>query len=150
LSSGDVVEGELRAESSDQRGSFFVDSGETFTSSRERRQADVCTLGRRVEVLVSHVIVWEFVVRPGHERAFEEAYGARGAWAALFAKSPEHISVELFRDVAQPRRYVTIDRWKTAEAFGEFRRAHAAEYEALDAECAAWTESESQVARSTL
>ena len=99
---------------------------------------------------MTHVIVWEFVVRAGHERAFEEAYGASGAWASLFAKSSEHVSVELLRDVAHPRRYVTIDRWKTAEAFGAFRQAHAAEYEALDARCAAWTESESQVARSTM
>jgi heme-degrading monooxygenase HmoA len=96
---------------------------------------------------VSHVIVWEFVVRAGHEREFEEVYGPSGAWATLFSKSPEHLGVELLRDVTNPRRYLTIDRWKTSEAFSAFRKAHAFEYEALDARCAGWTEKESKVGR---
>ena len=94
---------------------------------------------------MSHVIVWEFVVRAGREREFEEVYGSTGAWATLFSKSPEHIGVALLRDVANPRRYPTIDRWKTSEAFGSFRKAHAAEYEAQDARCGARTEKENTV-----
>jgi len=98
---------------------------------------------------MSHVIVWEFVVRAGREREFEEVYGPTGAWATLFSKSPEHLGVELLRDVANPRRYLTIDRWKTSEAFGAFRKEHAAPYEALDARCGALTEKESIVGRWT-
>jgi heme-degrading monooxygenase HmoA len=94
---------------------------------------------------MGHVIVWEFIVRAGREREFEEVYGPTGAWATLFSKSPEHLGVDLLRDVANPRRYLTIDRWKTSEAFGAFRKAHAAECEALDARCEGLTEAERKI-----
>jgi heme-degrading monooxygenase HmoA len=60
-------------------------------------------------------------------------------------ESPEHLGVELLRDVANPSRYLTIDRWKTSEAFGAFRKAHAAEYEALDVRCEGLTEAEVKI-----
>jgi heme-degrading monooxygenase HmoA len=72
---------------------------------------------------MTHVIVWEFRVRAGHEAVFEAVYGAGGDWARLFAKSPDHRGTELLRDASTPGRYLTIDRWASAEAFGEFRRA---------------------------
>jgi heme-degrading monooxygenase HmoA len=94
---------------------------------------------------VSHVILWEFVVREGCEREFEAAYGPRGAWAALFGKSPQHLGTELLCDTTAPRRYVTIDRWASADAFARFRKDHTAEYDALDARCGAWTEKEARI-----
>jgi heme-degrading monooxygenase HmoA len=94
---------------------------------------------------MSHVIVWEFVVREGCEREFEEAYGSKGAWATLFAQSPEHLGVELLRDTAAPRRYVTIDRWISNDSFARFKQEHGAAYEALDARCETWTEKEGKI-----
>jgi heme-degrading monooxygenase HmoA len=96
-------------------------------------------------LLVSHVIVWEFVVRAGHEREFEAVYGPTGAWATLFSKSPEHVGVELLRDTTTAGRYLTIDRWRSADAFGRFRKAHLDEYEALDSLCAGLTEVERKI-----
>jgi hypothetical protein len=98
---------------------------------------------------MSHVIVWEFLVKSGREGEFEDVYGARGAWARLFAKSPDHVGTELLRDTTTPNRYLTIDRWKAAGSFGEFREAHRAEYEALDARCEGLTEREAKVGRWT-
>src|SRR5262245_2139467 len=66
---------------------------------------------RRSPPRVSHVIVWEFRVRAGCEREFEEAYGPGGAWAQLFAASPDCLGTELLRDEADHRRYLTVDRW---------------------------------------
>ncbi len=94
---------------------------------------------------MSHVIIWEFVVREGCEREFEEAYGSKGAWAVLFAKSPEHLGVELLRDTTAPRRYATIDRWASKDSFARFKQEHGTEYEALDARCEAWTEKELKI-----
>ena len=37
---------------------------------------------------MSYVIVWEFHVREGQEREFEDVYGPSGEWAHLFARSP--------------------------------------------------------------
>jgi heme-degrading monooxygenase HmoA len=94
---------------------------------------------------VSHVIVWQFVVLAGHEHEFEEAYGPHGAWAELFAKSSGFRGTELLRDASASGRYLTIDRWETAEAFEEFRGSHGGAYQALDARCSAWTESEVRI-----
>jgi heme-degrading monooxygenase HmoA len=94
---------------------------------------------------VSYVIIWEFVIGEGRERAFEEAYGAEGAWAAMFKRSREYLGTELLADATAPRRYLTLDRWASVEAFEDFKREHRADYEALDARCEAWTESETRI-----
>jgi hypothetical protein len=91
---------------------------------------------------MSHLIVWEFRVRPGQEHLFEEVYGPRGAWAALFSRSTEYEGSELVLDTTTPGRYLTLDRWTSAQAFAAFRRLHSGDYEALDARCAGWTERE--------
>ena len=94
---------------------------------------------------MTHVIVWEFVVRAGREREFEEAYGATGAWATLFSKSTEHLGVELLRDTAIAGRYLTIDRWNSADAFGRLRKARSDEYESLVARCEGLIETERKI-----
>lgn len=99
---------------------------------------------------MSHVILWEFLVSPGHEREFEEMYGPKGAWATLFAKSPDYIETELLRDSISPSRYVTIDRWTHADGFALFRDQHRAEYEMLDARCESLTQKETKIGVSTV
>jgi heme-degrading monooxygenase HmoA len=94
---------------------------------------------------VTCVIVWEFRVPAAHEKEFEAAYGAGGEWAQLFALSPDYEGTELLRDESTRGRYLTVDRWASAEAFVDFRRLHSVEYEALDARCEAWTESERKI-----
>jgi len=89
-----------------------------------------------------HVIMWEFRVRAGCEAEFERTYGPNGEWAALFASSGDYIATELWRDSAHPGRYLSIDRWRTSDAFGAWKAQHAADYLALDARCEAWTETE--------
>lgn len=89
-----------------------------------------------------HVLIWEFRVRPGREAEFERAYGPAGDWVRLFDSAAGYLGTELFRDPDDPRRYLTVDRWASAEAFARFREARGAEYEALDARCSRWTEDE--------
>ena len=64
---------------------------------------------------VTHVIVWEFRVRAEHEAKFEAAYGPRGEWAMLFGASPAYQGTELLSDASTRGRYMTIDRWRSAE-----------------------------------
>ena len=92
-----------------------------------------------------YVTVWEFTVRPGSEREFEALYGPGGAWVALFRTGSGYLGTELLRPIAASRRYLTIDRWSTAEAYAAFRNAHAGEYRALDARGDALTEGERPV-----
>ena len=62
-----------------------------------------------------------------------------GSWAQLFRNSPGYLGTDLWHDRADALRYVTIDRWASAEAWREFRAQFAAEYERLDREYAGLT-----------
>ena len=92
--------------------------------------------------MVEHLIVWEFQVRSGCEAQFEQAYGPRGSWAALFSTDSGYLGTELYRSQKVPGRYCTLDRWRSEDDFLRFHTAHKTEYVALDQACAAWTEAE--------
>jgi heme-degrading monooxygenase HmoA len=87
-------------------------------------------------------IVWRFRVRPGLEPEFESRYSSSGAWARLFAKGDGYLGSSLMRDTADPSRYVVIDLWRDGPSFEAFRKTNAAEYDSLDKDCEALTESE--------
>jgi heme-degrading monooxygenase HmoA len=93
------------------------------------------------------VVIWEFRVRPGQAERFEQAYGADGLWAKFFRKDEWYIGTELIRDLKAARSYLTLDFWKSQAAYDAFRAQHAAEYQAIDAECEGMTESEREVGR---
>jgi heme-degrading monooxygenase HmoA len=93
----------------------------------------------------AYAIVWELRPRPGREEEFERAYGPEGDWARLFRRAEGYLGTELLRDPAGPGRYLTIDRWASRAAFAAFKRAHGAEYEALDRACEGLTERESSL-----
>lgn len=79
-----------------------------------------------------YCVVWEFRTRPGSELAFEKAYGSDGDWARLFRTDPHYRGTDLFRDTADPTRFLTIDRWDSREFFEDFHHRHQADYSALD------------------
>ncbi len=79
--------------------------------------------------------LWEFAVRASRQNEFERHYGPDGSWVRLFRQSPDYIGTELLKDRANPLRYVTIDHWASVEAFREFRKRFAGEFEALDRQC---------------
>jgi heme-degrading monooxygenase HmoA len=89
--------------------------------------------------------MWKFRVRQDAEPAFTEMYGPLGAWALLFRTAPGFLGTELLRDLEGARRYVTIDRWESRDAYDAFRRASEDEYEALDRAGARLTDVESLV-----
>ena len=91
------------------------------------------------------VILWQFDIVEDQVPAFEAAYGAAGTWAELFRRSPEYLGTELFRDAYVPCRYITIDRWRSEEAFRSFRALHDPDYEALDRACDSITAAETRI-----
>jgi len=93
------------------------------------------------------VVIWEFRVPSGKKDAFERAYGADGPWARLFRQDEAYLGTELIRDLKAEGTYMTLDFWKSQEAYGAFRAMHAGEYQAIDAECESLTESEREVGR---
>ena len=88
------------------------------------------------------VIVWEFRVRAATRQDFERAYGPDGDWVRLFRGAPGYDKTELLRDAADELRYLTLDRWRAATDFDQFRREFASEYDAIDRRCAGFTASE--------
>ena len=97
----------------------------------------------------THAVVWRYRVAPGREAAFEALYGADGDWARLFRQSIHYRGTELYRDVADPGVYLTIDRWESPLAYEAFLSAHAAEYAALDARGDALTTDEARLGELT-
>jgi heme-degrading monooxygenase HmoA len=96
------------------------------------------------------VVVWQFEITEEKTAAFEAAYSPQGAWAQLFATSPEYRGTELLRDAYIPGNYLTIDRWASEEAFRAFRKVHDREYEALDRACDELTSREIRVGAYTV
>ena len=92
-----------------------------------------------------YVYMWEFMISGDHVNAFERTYGSSGEWVQLFSRAPGYLRSELYRDRAQPRRFITIDYWESREAWDAFRTRSAKEFEALDAKCAAWMTRETEI-----
>lgn len=81
------------------------------------------------------VYVWEYRVPAASESEFRRHHGPESSWVRQFRRSPDHIETLLLHDAATPGRYVTIDRWESAEAYGAFRERFAGEYAELDSRC---------------
>ena len=89
--------------------------------------------------------VWRFEVREERIAEFERHYGRDGSWAQLFRKGRGFIGTELFRSTSENGVYLTIDTWESEDAFHDFKRVHAVDYEALDRECESMTVREHRV-----
>jgi heme-degrading monooxygenase HmoA len=96
---------------------------------------------------MSYVYIWRFVVRPGSEAAFEAAYGPDGEWVRLFREADGYLDSQLLKDQADPRTYLTIDRWTSRAAWEAFRAARAAEWDAIDRRGEDLTEREEEIGR---
>lgn len=91
------------------------------------------------------VVIWQFRVAPAMMARFEEIYGPQGVWANFFTSGEGFIRTELTGDRKSDGRYLTLDFWTSSEAYDNFRNTHAVQYQAIDAECEAMTESEIEI-----
>ena len=89
-----------------------------------------------------YIILWEYIVRAGHEVEFEKIYGAHGDWVQLFEQADGYLGTDLVRDPDTLLHYITIDHWTSFRAYDVFHKNHRTAYKALDARCQSLTESE--------
>ena len=89
----------------------------------------------RPPLRAGYATVWEFRVRSERREEFERHYGPEGSWFVLFRQAPGYLGTELLHDRSEPLRYLTIDRWASAEAYRAFRAEFARDYATLDAAC---------------
>ena len=92
-----------------------------------------------------YAYVWEFHVAPDRAEEFLAAYGPSGAWSRLFRQSSGYVETLLLQDQATPGRFVTIDRWSSADAHDAFQAKFREEYETLDRACEALTRHEASL-----
>jgi len=91
------------------------------------------------------VALWEYEVKPGCEKRFEDAYGPAGGWVRLFGSDSSYRETRLLRDPFRPAIYLTIDFWDSREAYEKFMATRKDEYKALDAAGEELTSSEGRV-----
>jgi heme-degrading monooxygenase HmoA len=89
-----------------------------------------------------YLALWEFQVKPESIPTFEQTYGADGAWAQLFRRSPDYLGTELVRDLDRPGRFFTLDHWTSRDSLRCFKQDHDSAYAALDKQCESLTEKE--------
>ena len=85
---------------------------------------------------MTHARIWKFRPPPDREAEFALAYGADGAWAALFGRASGYLGTSLYRPAQPGGWWLTVDRWNSAGDFEAFGRVHGEDYRALDAELA--------------
>jgi catechol 2,3-dioxygenase-like lactoylglutathione lyase family enzyme/heme-degrading monooxygenase HmoA len=89
--------------------------------------------------------VWEYEVVAESVSEFIRHYAPEGTWTRLFRRASGYLGTQLYQDRRQPGRYVTVDHWRDEAGYREFRRAFAAEFEALDRTCAGLTRREAHL-----
>jgi heme-degrading monooxygenase HmoA len=91
------------------------------------------------------VRIWQYEVAEGREQDFERIYAADGDWATLFAVSNGYVGTELYRCIGSSRRYITIDRFSSAEAWHRLLDKHGARYAGIDRLAEATTSTEREL-----
>jgi uncharacterized glyoxalase superfamily protein PhnB/heme-degrading monooxygenase HmoA len=86
--------------------------------------------------------LWEFEVPAESEAEFLRHYASDGTWTRLFRRASGYLGTQLYRDRRRAGCYLTVDHWLDEAAYRAFRRAFAAEFEALDQTCAGLTRRE--------
>lgn len=92
-----------------------------------------------------YTIIWEFHVKPEHEKEFVKLYGKNGAWVKLFEKDDDYFESDLIKDVHSEGRYLTIDYWIHKKAYEHFRSENNELYQELDMKGASFTLKEKQI-----
>jgi heme-degrading monooxygenase HmoA len=82
-----------------------------------------------------YTYLWEFLVASDRIEEFKRHYGPAGTWVALFRQSPGYIETLLLQDSANPRRFITVDRWESRDAYESFESRFSREYAAIDEVC---------------
>jgi hypothetical protein len=88
-----------------------------------------------------YIIIWKYKVKPEHREQFIEYYKSDGEWVKFFQQDANYIGTDfLFGD--EKNEFLTIDSWISERAFRQFKEVHASQYNEIDSQCEAFTETE--------
>lgn len=91
------------------------------------------------------IVVWKFCVKEMYIPDFIDIYGKDGDWVKIFKKNPEFIETDLIRDRHDGSVFLTIDKWKSMEAYNKFLNSRSTEYMELDLLCEQFTINEEKL-----
>jgi quinol monooxygenase YgiN len=77
-------------------------------------------------------VVWQFDVRPGREKEFEEFYGVDGEWTAMNRHSRSYLGTSFLRDQNRSTRYVLIEYWSEMLVYEEHKNYRRDQLESLE------------------
>jgi heme-degrading monooxygenase HmoA len=92
-----------------------------------------------------YIYIWRYHVSADKLSEFLNAYGPDGEWVSLFKTASGYLSTELLHDREREDCYITIDRWRSLEAFNKFMEGNREAFQTLDARCEGLTISEEQL-----
>jgi hypothetical protein len=78
-------------------------------------------------------VIWQFEVKPGRQHAFEQFYGADGAWTALGRRSRSYLGSSFLRDQARDTQYILIEYWSEMVVYEKHRDGFTEDLRALEA-----------------
>jgi len=78
------------------------------------------------------LVLWEYEVKPGSEKRFEDGYGPAGDWARLFRSDSHYQETRLLRDPLRSNVYLTLDFRASRDSYENFLATHKAEYQSID------------------
>ena len=78
-------------------------------------------------------VVWQFDVKQGREKEFEELYGADGDWTALSRQTRSYLGSSFLRDQNRSSRYLLIEYWSEMIVYEQHRTARSTLIESIEA-----------------
>ena len=77
-------------------------------------------------------VIWQFDVKPGREKEFEELYGADGEWTALNRQTRSYLGSSFMRDQNQSARYLLVEYWSEMLVYEQHRTTRVATIEQIE------------------
>src|SRR5262245_28599436 len=66
-------------------------------------------------------IMWQFDVKPGCEKEFEQFHGADGEWTRMNRQTRSYLGSSVLRDQTEPARYVVVEYWSEMVVYEQYR-----------------------------
>jgi len=66
-------------------------------------------------------VMWQFDVKKGKEKEFEELYGADGDWTALSRQTRSYLGSSFLQDQTESTRYLLIEYWSEMIVYEQHR-----------------------------
>src|SRR5262249_24353911 len=76
-------------------------------------------------------IVWQFDVRPGCNKEFEEFYGANGPWTSMNRRSRSYLGSSFLSDQNIASRYLIVEYWSEMLVYERHQTDHQHDVDAL-------------------